>query len=146
MSPIPPHRPVLTAVARVAVVAAIAGGVVVACGVDDGTDVALGPAAQAGREITRANGCSACHGRNGEGEPGPAFTGLYGSTVELEGGETVVADAEYLFESIRDPGAERVAGYGFPMPGNDLTDAEIESVIAYIEALAAPAADDEAAG
>lgn len=142
-----PRRPLLlTALARVAAVAALAGGAILACGADDGTEIALGPAAEAGREITRTNGCSACHGRNGEGEPGPAFTGLFGSTVELEGGQTVVADADYLFESIRDPGAARVAGYGFPMPTNDLTDAEIESVIAYIEALGVPAEDGETAG
>lgn len=129
------HHPHLTAVARVATAAALAATLVAACG-DDGTEQTLSPAGTAGRDITRTNGCSACHGRDGDGGPGPAFTGLFGSTVELDDGTTVVADADYLAESIREPSAKRVAGFGFPMPENDLTDAEIEQVIAYIQDLA----------
>lgn len=132
------HHPHITAAVRVAVVAAFVGGAVAACGADD-TSPTLSAAGEAGREIVRSNGCSACHGRNGEGGPGPSFVGLYGSTVELADGVTVVADEEYLRESIRDPGAKVVEGYGFPMPGNDLSDAEIESVIAFIRDLAQPA-------
>lgn len=129
------HHPHLTALARVATAAALAATLVAACG-DDGTEQTLSPAGTAGRDITRTNGCSACHGRDGDGGPGPAFTGLFGSTVELDDGTTVVADADYLAESIREPSAKRVAGFGFPMPENDLTDAEIEQVIAYIQDLA----------
>jgi cytochrome c oxidase subunit 2 len=130
------HHPHLSAVVRITAITLIAGIAVAACGDGGGAEPTLSAAAEAGREISRTNGCSACHGRNGEGEPGPAFTGLFGSTVELAGGTTVVADADYLFRSIREPAAEVVAGYGFPMPENNLSDAEIESVIAYIEELA----------
>jgi cytochrome c oxidase subunit II len=130
------HHPHLAAIVRVAAIAVIAGASVAACGENSGSEPTLSAAGEAGREITRTNGCAACHGRNGEGGPGPAFTDLFGSTVELADGRTVVADADYLFESIRDPSAKVVDGYGFPMPGNDLSDAEIESVIAYIEELA----------
>lgn len=119
-----------------AAIAAVIGATAAACGADSGNEPSLSSAAEAGREITRTNGCSACHGRNGEGGPGPAFTGLFGSTVELADGSTAVADADYLVESIRDPDALIVDGYGFPMPENDLTDAEIESVIVYLEQLA----------
>lgn len=132
------RHPHPTTFARLAAGVAIAGAVLAACGADGGSDVTLSPAAETGREVMRSNGCAACHGRNGEGGPGPAFTGLFGSTVELEDGTTVVADADYLFESIRDPSARIVDGYGFPMPTNDLSDAEIESVIAFIEELATP--------
>lgn len=125
-----------SAVMRVTVITVIAAGAFAACGGATGSEPALSAAGEAGRDITRTNGCSACHGRNGQGGPGPAFTGLFGSTVELADDSTVIADAEYLFESIRDPGAQVVAGYGFPMPGNDLSDTEIESVITYIEELA----------
>jgi mono/diheme cytochrome c family protein len=130
------RHPHLTTFARLAAGVAIAGAVLAACGADGGTDVTLSRAAETGREVMRSDGCAACHGRNGEGGPGPTFTGLFGSTVELEDGTTVVADADYLFESIRDPSARIVDGYGFPMPTNDLSDAEIESVIAFIEELA----------
>ena len=126
------HHPLNSAVVRVMVTTVIAGGVFAACGANSGSEPALSAAGEAGREVIRTNGCSACHGRNGEGGPGPAFTGLFGSTVELADGSTVAADTDYLFESIRDPSAKVVAGYGFPMPENDLSDTEVESVITFI--------------
>lgn len=133
---LPPRHPHLSAVVRLTAITAIIGGTIAACGADSGAETTLSSAGEAGREITRTNGCSACHGRNGEGKPGPAFTGLFGSTVALDDGSMVVADADYLFQSIRDPSALIVDGYGFPMPENDLSDAEIESVIIYLEELA----------
>ena len=132
-------HPLNSAVVRVMVITAIAGSTFAACGANSGSEPALSAAGETGREVIRTNGCSACHGRSGQGGPGPAFTGLFGSTVELADGSTVVADADYLFESIREPSAKVVAGYGFPMPGNDLSDTEIESVITYIQELATSA-------
>ena len=132
----PRHIPSRSDVVRFTAITVIATGAFTACGANSGTEPALSAAGEAGREVVRSNGCAACHGRNGEGGPGPAFTGVFGSTVDLADGTTVIADTDYLFESIRDPNAKVVAGYGFPMPGNDLADAEIESVIAFIEELA----------
>lgn len=130
------HHPHLTDLVHTAVVALAAGVLVTACGANDAGGPTLSAAGEAGREITRTRGCAACHGRNGGGSPGPAFVGLYGSTVEFKDGTAATADDDYLFESIREPGARLVAGYGFPMPENDLTDDEIRSVIDYIRELA----------
>ena len=93
------------------------------------------PLAAQGREIARSSGCSACHGRNGEGGVGPTWSGVYGEPVELEGGETVTADDEYLYRSIADPAVEKVEGYSVVMPNNNLDDDEIAAVIAYIREL-----------
>lgn len=98
----------------------------------------LSPAAEQGRSIANSNGCGACHGTSGEGGVGPDFVGLSGSTVQLADGSSVTADRAYLVESIKEPGAKLVDGYGLPMPTNRLTDDEIDRVITYIEALAAP--------
>jgi cytochrome c553 len=111
-----------------------------ACGSDDSA-VALTPAGEAGRDVTIENGCASCHGTNGEGNVGPAFVGLFGSTVELDDGTTVVADEAYIIESIKDPGAKRVEGYNLPMPQTNLSDDEIASVVDYIRELATPATD-----
>jgi len=62
--------------------------------------------------------------------------GLAGSDVELSDGTTVVADGEYLFESIRDPAARIVAGFSVQMPRNALTDEEIDEIVAFIGSLA----------
>lgn len=117
------------------VVVSLAG--LTACGAngDGDAQIDLSPTAEAGRDIVRSSGCASCHGRNGDGGPGPAFVGLYGSTVTFKDGTSAVADDDYLYEAITDPGARQVEGYGFPMPTNSLTDAQVEQVIAYIREL-----------
>ena len=95
----------------------------------------LSPTAAEGREIANSNGCSACHGNNGQGSVGPSWTGLTGGEVELEDGSIMVTDDEYLRRSISDPSAEIAAGYTIVMPENSLTDDEIELVLAYIKEL-----------
>lgn len=103
-----------------------------ACG---SNDPPLPPLAAEGREIARDSGCSACHGRNGDGGVGPAWVGLYGGSVELEGGEEITVDDDYLRRSITDPAAEKVAGFSVVMPNNNLEGDEIEAVLAYIREL-----------
>jgi len=104
-----------------------------ACGGDE--DIALSPAAEEGRELTRASGCSSCHGRNGQGVTAPTWQGLYRNQVELEDGLTVLATDEYLYRSITEPQAQIVADWTIQMPTNNLTDDEIDSIIAYIKEL-----------
>jgi cytochrome c oxidase subunit 2 len=109
------------------------------CGANaSSVDLDLSPLGAEGRAITRSNGCASCHGTAGQGGVGPPFVGLFGSEVELDDGTTVVADAAYITESIKDPGAKQVAGYRLPMPSNNLTDEQITAVIAYIEDLSRP--------
>ncbi len=126
---------------RVLAVAATAAVVLLgaACGGDaaDGGPE-LSPEAATGRRLATAAGCASCHGANGEGNVGPAFVGLFGSERELRDGTTVIADEDYLRESIRDPSAKMVAGYSLRMPTNNLTDAEIDSIVTYIVALSSP--------
>lgn len=109
------------------------------CGSDDAGTPSLSPDADEGRRIVQSNGCAACHGSNGGGGVGPPFVGLYGGDVELADGTTVVADEEYLRRAIRDPGADVVAGYRMSMPTVDLSDEEVDSVIAFIRELSGEA-------
>ena len=104
-----------------------------ACG--SGDDADLSPQAQSGRSVIRDNGCSSCHGANGQGGVGPAFEGLYGTEVTFEDGSTAIADDAYITESIKDPGAKKVEGYRVPMPANNLDDDQIADVIAFIRAI-----------
>lgn len=64
---------------------------------------------------------------------------MFGSEVELESGETVIADDEYLRRSIVDPTAQIVAGYSADvMPdffGKTLTEQDIVDVIEYIKSI-----------
>jgi cytochrome c oxidase subunit 2 len=120
-------------------------GVVTACGDDapssdrpdppSGSDVGDGSAVERGQALARTRGCAACHGADGQGGIGPAWTALVGSTVTLEDGSTVTADEAYVVESIVDPTAKVVDGFSVAMPTTTLSDAEVTDLVAYITSL-----------
>ncbi len=76
--------------------------------------------------------CQACHAIDGSSGLGPPLNGLYGSTVLLASGETLIADQAYIHESIVDPGAKRSAGYSVTMPTIPLTEQQVDDLVAYI--------------
>lgn len=89
-----------------------------------------------GEQLSRSSGCAGCHGGDFGGGAGPGWIGLAGSEQTLADGTVVVADAAYLIRAIADPSAEVVADYTLRMPANNLSDAEIADVVAFIETLA----------
>ena len=97
----------------------------------------LSPAAAGQQLFTTTLGCATCHNADGTGGRGPALTGLYGKTVQIEGGATVVADDAYIRESIINPQAQLVAGYQPIMPTfkGQLTEEQIMQLIAYVKSL-----------
>ncbi len=97
--------------------------------------VDLSPEAAAGREISINAGCASCHGADGKGSVGPSWVGLADSQVTLSDGTVVTADDDYLYTSIKEPGAMKRRGASGIMPSNKLTDEEIASIIVYIRAL-----------
>lgn len=116
---------------RVAAVALTLG----ACAAD-GSSLGLTEVGQRGWEISRSNGCAACHGSNGEGGLAAAFVGLFGSAIELDDGTTVVVDRDFLAVSIADPRADQNADYDAEMPANNLSADEIDAVVEFIVELA----------
>jgi cytochrome c oxidase subunit 2 len=119
----------------------------IACGIAVGppkTDERAGRAvttetasnSQSGQELFTQQGCSACH-VEGAGHIAPSLDGLFGETVSLETGESVIADDDYLRESILSPREKIVAGYEPVMPPFDgrITDEELISLVDYIKSL-----------
>jgi cytochrome c oxidase subunit 2 len=92
--------------------------------------------AQAGERIFSQNGCATCHAA-GAGARGPALAGVPGSQVELTDGRRVLADDNYLRESIMVPAAKIVQGYQPIMPPfqGTLSEEQVQQVIAYIKTL-----------
>jgi len=89
-----------------------------------------------GHYIYAHNGCTACHGIDGERQvPGPNWKGLMDHEVSLVGGGTVTADEAYIHQSILEPGAAVVEGFGNIMPPYRLRDQEIDAVIAFMRSL-----------
>jgi cytochrome c oxidase subunit 2 len=104
---------------------------------------ALAPAA-AGQKLFEGMGCATCHRQVG-GALGPALAGLFGKTVEIEGGQSVVADEDYLRESILNPRAKIVAGYRPVMPTFQglIAEQQLIQLIQYIKGLGS---EDQAPG
>lgn len=90
---------------------------------------------EAGEAIFQQMGCVTCHDA-GAANRGPALKGVYGSEVTLRGGEKVIADDEYIRESIMNPSAKIVDGYAPLMPTfPNLDDEDIFNLLAYIKSL-----------
>jgi cytochrome c oxidase subunit 2 len=91
-----------------------------------------------GAEVAQVVGCIACHSLDGSELVGPSWLGTAGSERPIEGGGSVLADRDYLRQSIIDPSAIIVAGFPDVMVktfGDTLSDAEIDALIDYIESL-----------
>ncbi len=89
-----------------------------------------------GENLFTMMGCVTCHASGAESR-GPLLNGVYGHEVRLRDGTTLIADDEYLRESILSPGAKVVEGYAPLMPSyvNQLTDDDIMNLVAYIKTL-----------
>jgi cytochrome c oxidase subunit 2 len=69
----------------------------------------------------------------------PDLAGLYGSAVPLAGGNVVIADGQYIRDSILLPQSQIAAGYLPIMPtyGNLLKEEDVLKLVAYIKSLRA---------
>jgi cytochrome c oxidase subunit 2 len=76
---------------------------------------AEGSLASEGAKLFADLACNTCHRPEVQGR-GAVLNGLFGRTVLLEGGGTVVADEAYIRESIVDPSAKVTAGFQPIMP------------------------------
>jgi len=94
------------------------------------------PPAVSGARLFASLGCAQCHGQNG-----PTLAGVYGSTVALSDGSSVLADENYVRESIVNAPAKIVAGFPPVMPSyrGQLTDEQVEQLVAYVKSLGAAA-------
>jgi cytochrome c oxidase subunit 2 len=81
--------------------------------------------------------CQSCHSFDGSSGIGPTWKGLFGHTVELADGRKVVADENYIRESILQPQAKIVKGFQPVMPSfqGQLTEEQISDIIEFIKTL-----------
>ncbi len=99
-----------------------------------------------GEDLFTTLACVTCHrAAPGITQRGPKLEGVYGSQVKLADGRTVVADDNYIRESILNPTAKVVAGYDPVMPTfqGQLTEEQLTQLIAYVRSLG-PAAGETA--
>jgi len=86
----------------------------------------------AGASLFQSMACVTCHG-----SVAPTLHGLYESNVKLTTGETVIADEQYIRESITDSTAKIVDGYKPIMPSfrGQVSEEELMQLVAYIKSL-----------
>jgi cytochrome c oxidase subunit 2 len=96
---------------------------------------AQGSPVDAGKALIDSMGCRSCH-QEGTLQRAPLLEGLYGRKVQLTDGREVMADENYLRESILQPAAKIVAGYQPIMPSYQgrVAEEELIQIIAYLKA------------
>lgn len=93
-----------------------------------------------GKEVYASN-CASCHGINGEGQNPTAplqrdSTGRYPAPPHDENGHTWHHDDDLLIQIIKEGGmGDPVSFYPMPAFGEQLSDKEIEAVLAYIKTM-----------
>jgi cytochrome c oxidase subunit 2 len=92
--------------------------------------------AQRGEKLYNQN-CKVCHSVDGSRLVGPSWKGIWGATHEMESGEKVLVDENYLKESILNPNAKIVKGYppGMNSFQGQLSEEKINYIIEYIKTL-----------
>jgi cytochrome c oxidase subunit II len=105
-----------------------------------GSGGAAGSLTSTGQSLFQQLGCSTCHRFDVQGR-GPNLVGLFGKSVLLEDGRTVIADENYIRESILSPGAKVVSGYKPIMPVFQglVSEEQLNALVAYIKSLNQPA-------
>jgi len=94
------------------------------------------PLQETGKELFSSLGCATCHRSDVQGR-GPNLQGVYNMPVLLEDGRTVIADENYVRESIVNPTAKIVSGFKPVMPTFQgiVSDEQLNALVAYVKSL-----------
>jgi cytochrome c oxidase subunit 2 len=95
--------------------------------------------AQYGFARFRELGCSGCHVA-GSTVHAPSLRGLLGREVHLQDGRTLIADENYIRDSILTPKKDVVAGFAPVMPSfaGQVSEEDIQALVAFIRSGAPP--------
>ena len=107
-----------------------------------GTDGSL---AWQGFQRFRALGCSGCHGPAST-RRAPKLEGVFGHPVALDGGRVVIADEQYVRDSILYPAHDVAAGYAPIMPtfAGQVSETDLLALVAYVKSIGTAAPSQEA--
>jgi cytochrome c oxidase subunit 2 len=94
---------------------------------------------EAGQMLYNTRGCIQCHSLDGTTGLGPTWKDMFGSQVPIVGQGNVLADENYIRESILYPQAKVHQGFGppSPMPSflGQLNDNDIMALISYMKSI-----------
>jgi cytochrome c oxidase subunit 2 len=97
------------------------------------------PLAVTGQRLFAELGCTTCHRSDTQGR-GPDLVGMFGKPVMLEDGRIVMADENYVRESILTPAAKIVKGFKPIMPvfQGMVSEEQLNALVAYVKSLGQP--------
>ncbi|MDA8745052.1 cytochrome c oxidase subunit II [Rubripirellula amarantea] len=97
-----------------------------------------------GELLYQRRGCKSCHSVDGSKLVGPSFQDLYGRPEAMTTGESVLADENYIRESVLYPKAKVVAGYQPVMPSykGQLSDDDIYSLVEWMKSISSNASSE----
>jgi cytochrome c oxidase subunit II len=95
------------------------------------------PPAEAGKMLYKRRGCAQCHSLDDTAGTGPSFKGIYGKSVKMSDGSSVLVDDNYIRQSILEPQAKVVSGYQPVMSTYKglVSDDDISALIEFIKSL-----------
>ncbi|MBV8050551.1 MAG: c-type cytochrome, partial [Acidobacteriaceae bacterium] len=98
--------------------------------------ITSGSLAASGETMFQQLGCPTCHRFDVQGR-GPNLQGIFGKPVQLEDGRSVIADENYIRESILSPSAKVVSGFKPIMPTFQglVNEEQLTALVAYIKSL-----------
>ncbi|MEO6050186.1 MAG: cytochrome c oxidase subunit II [Pyrinomonadaceae bacterium] len=102
---------------------------------------------EAGKDLfTNKLGCASCHA-GGPTQRGAKLEGVFNTDIHLVGGATVKADEQYIRNSILNPSSQIVEEFQPIMPTfkGQVTEEQLNSLVAYIKSLSPNAATSTAA-
>jgi cytochrome c oxidase subunit II len=101
-----------------------------------GASATASPVAAGEKLFNEVLACSSCH-QPGAQSRGPVLAGLWGKSVELQGGGSATFDEAYVRESIVNPQAKLVVGYQPIMPTFQglVTEEQLLQLIAYVRSI-----------
>ena len=90
-----------------------------------------------GKEMFTQLGCATCHRSDGTQGRGPNLAGVFGKPVQLADGRSVMADENYVRESILNPQAKIAAGFQPIMPTfqGQVTEEGLGALVSYVKSL-----------
>ena len=92
---------------------------------------------EAGEKLFTMRGCVACHTTDGSVRIGPSLKGMFGSERKFIDGSSLVADENYIRESLLEPMTKIVEGFAPAMPTfqGQLSSEEIDAIIEFIKSV-----------
>jgi cytochrome c oxidase subunit 2 len=98
-----------------------------------------GSLASQGEQLFQKYACNTCHTNDATGR-GPVLAGIAGRAVPLANGQSIIADDNYLRESILNPTAKVAAGFQPIMPTfqGQVSEEDLIRLISYVKSVPAP--------